>query len=158
MVVAEEEAPPVKPRARLAFTKRALVLLLLLVLLAGSYLGSIRAMVMQSQQMAAAEQQIAERSARIADLESELERWRDPAYVKAQARARLGWVMPGEVGYRVIGPDGQVLSAASDIESGDVPKAGGMRLPWWEELSRSIAVADRLEVEPAAEPEDRVVE
>ncbi len=158
VIVTEESAPPAPPRARLAFTKRALVLLLLLIMLAGSYLGSLRAVVMQSKQMAATEQQIVERSARIAELESELERWRDPSYVKAQARARLGWVMPGEVGYRVIGLDGEVLSTASDIERSDVPAAGGTRLPWWEELSSSIAVADRLEVEPAAEPEDRVVE
>ena len=33
----------------------------------------------------------------------------DPDYVRTQARERLGWVVPGETGYRVVGADGKPL-------------------------------------------------
>lgn len=154
VVLDEASASPPRPRARLTFTKRALVLLVLVVMLTGSYLGSLRTLVMQSQQMNAAQRQIAERSVRVAELEAELQRWRDPDFVKAQARARLGWVMPGEVGYRVIGLDGQVLTAVPDGEGEGSPTTGVMRAPWWEELSGSIVVADRLAVEPEHKTEE----
>ena len=39
------------------------------------------------------------------DLEADLERWDDPAYVTAQARERLSFVMPGEKAFRVIDPE-----------------------------------------------------
>lgn len=45
-------------------------------------------------------------------LESEVLRWQDPAYVKAQARSRLHFVMPHEVGYIVLEAD-EVNSVAS---------------------------------------------
>ena len=35
-------------------------------------------------------------------LQSQVARWQDPAYVEAQARDRLHYVMPGEVGYVVL--------------------------------------------------------
>src|SRR5690625_6013579 len=42
---------------------------------------------------------------REAHLRAELARWEDPAYVAAQARERLAFVMPGETAYKVIDPD-----------------------------------------------------
>ena len=38
----------------------------------------------------------------MADLQAAEARWDDPAYVEAQARARLHFVRPGEVGYVVL--------------------------------------------------------
>ena len=43
--------------------------------------------------------------ARIDELAAAQRRWSDPAYVTAQARQRLHFVMPGEVGYVVLGPE-----------------------------------------------------
>jgi len=43
--------------------------------------------------------------ARIAELQNQVERWKDPAYVKAQARNRLHYVMPNEIGYIVLEAD-----------------------------------------------------
>lgn len=59
-----------------------------------------------------------ERIDQLADLE---DRWEDPAFVESQARARFGWVMPGEVGYRVIGADGQVKGDVTELAA--PPKA-----------------------------------
>ena len=41
--------------------------------------------------------------AEVAGLEVQRERWRDPAYIAAQARERLMFVFPGEIGYVAIG-------------------------------------------------------
>ena len=43
--------------------------------------------------------------ARIKELQNQVERWKDPAYVKAQARNRLHYVMPNEIGYIVLEAD-----------------------------------------------------
>ncbi|QLQ14963.1 MAG: septum formation initiator family protein [Micropruina sp.] len=83
---------------RLGLTRRALVVISMVVLLALSYANSLRIYVGQQNDLAVAQQQIRERSDRIAQLQDELRRWEDPAYVKAQARERLGWVVPGETG------------------------------------------------------------
>ncbi len=57
---------------------------------------------------AAAEDEIAE----LQDIE---QRWNDPAFIRNQARERFGWVMPGEVGYRVIGLDGEVKASMGSV-------------------------------------------
>ena len=91
-------------------TQRAIALLVVVGLLVISFVGSTRIYLDQQSDMATARTQIAEQQATIAQLQDELSRWNDPSYIKTQARERLGWVMPGEVGYRVIGTDGTVVS------------------------------------------------
>lgn len=126
----------------LRFTRRALVLALVVVALAISFGGSLRIYLSQQHDLAVAEQQIRERSTQIADLEAELARWDDPAYVKAQARDRLGWVMPGETGYRVIGPDGEPLGGGVVIESEQQLPAGEHEPVWWDRLWGSVQTAN----------------
>ncbi len=129
-------------RRPLAFTRRALVLAAVLLVLSVSYVGSLRVYLTQQNELAVARQQIEERSSRVAQLEQEAQRWRDPAYVKAQARARLGWVMPGEVGYRVIGRDGTVLSGQSEIQGVGTRQKSALDPRWWDQLAGSIQTAD----------------
>lgn len=124
------------------FTRRAIVLFTVLAVLALSYVGSLRVFLVQQRDLATAQQQIAERTSRVADLEAELQRWRDPAYVKAQARTRLGWVMPGEVGYRVIDRDGNILSGATEIEGVGTHVASDFDPRWWDRLAGSVRAAD----------------
>jgi len=123
-------------------TGRALVLVAVFVLLGLSYASSLRIYLDQQHQLALADQQISERTARIADLEAELDRWNDPAYVRAQARDRLGWVVPGEVGYRVIGEDGEPIGGGVTIESEQQLPAGEYDPMWWDRLWGSIRTAD----------------
>ena len=93
-------------------TGRAAVLVLVLAVLTVSYASSLRAYLQQRSHIGELKVQIAEREASINDLEREKKRWDDPAYVKAQARARFGYLMPGETGYEVIGADGEPLERA----------------------------------------------
>ena len=89
--------------------------------------------------------QIAQRQQEISTLEDQLARWKDPAFVKAEARSRLGWVMPGETGYRVIGADGKPIGGDSTALAPNKPSSG----LWWQQMWGSVAVADA----PAEEEE-----
>jgi cell division protein FtsB len=131
------------PRAtarRPRFTGRAAVLVLVLAVLTVSYASSLRAYLQQRSHIGDLKAQIAEREASITDLEREKRRWEDPAYVKAQARARFGYLMPGEQGFEVIGADGKPLEAQATLNDPDeviktVPKA------WWTAAWESMELA-----------------
>ncbi len=85
-----------------------------------SYASSLRAWLDQRQQIAETEQQISAVEDQVAALEREKRRWDDPAYVEQQARGRLGYLLPGETGYRVIGRDGKTLETPTASESAAV--------------------------------------
>ncbi len=121
-------------------TQRAVALLVVIGLLVISYVGSLRIYLDQQSEMATARTQIAERRAMIARLEDELSRWSDPSYIKTEAREQLGWVMPGEVGYRVIGTDGKVVSGeVGSIKGNNDP----VNQAWYERIWSSVQVADQ---------------
>ena len=80
------------------------VLLVVVAVLVVSYASSMRAYLEQRQQINTLQQQIASSKASIAKAEREKRRWKDPAYVEAQARSRFGWVLPGETSYRCSTP------------------------------------------------------
>ncbi|MGV8909705.1 MAG: FtsB family cell division protein [Propionicimonas sp.] len=129
-------------RRGLHLTRRAMVLALVVVVLAISFGQSLRIFLSQQHDLAVAQQQLRDRSAQIADLEAELARWNDPEYVKAQARDRLGWVMPGETGYRVVGADGKPLGGGVVIESEQELPVGEHDPVWWDRLWGSVRAAD----------------
>ncbi len=87
------------------------------------------------------EQEQAQRS-RVASLERQRERWEDPAYVKAQARQRLQYVMPGEVGYVVIDAN-KVPGTAQGKRPATVSPAGSAaKAPWYSRLWGTVPAAD----------------
>jgi cell division protein FtsB len=73
---------------------------------------SLRLYIEQRQQLAALQQSVADKKSQNAQLDSEVARWSDPAYIKAQARERLYFVMPGETSFLVI--DDQAPTAPVD--------------------------------------------
>ena len=107
-----------------------------------SYANSLRIYFAQASDIAATKAEIAQREQRIADLQSDLARWDDPAYVKAQARVRLGWVVPGEVGYRVVDADGNPLGGGAEIGTDGEPPPP-VKAAWWAKLWGSVETADR---------------
>ena len=128
-------------RRRSSLTTRAIALAVVLLILTISYASSLRIYFAQSAQIADTRQQIADSQHRIGDLQSELARWNDPEYVKSQARARLGWVLPGETGFRVVGEDGEPLGGGAAI---DVPQPPAQpEDAWWDKLWGSVEAADR---------------
>lgn len=135
--------PATAPRRKFRVTNRAIALVAVFVVLALTYGNSLRVYLTQQQAIAVAQAEIAQRSQSIAQLQDELKRWQDPAYVKAQARTRLGWAMPGEVGYKVLGPDGKPLGGGLvEIDSQSTTPAGEHPSTWYERVWGSVQAAD----------------
>ncbi|HEY8590266.1 MAG TPA: septum formation initiator family protein [Naasia sp.] len=62
----------------------------------------VRMLVEQRQQIAELEAAVAAQQRDVEDLQEQRARWDDPAYIKAQARDRLLYVMPGEYAYLIL--------------------------------------------------------
>ena len=140
--------PAPVPRAQRAVTATwRLVVLLVVVAGIGMVLAhSLRVYFTQAEEIAAVKAEIAVEQDKIADLNDKLERWNDPSYVRSIARSRLGWVLPGEVGYRVLDADGKPLDgAAIELEAAEPPQL------WWEKMWGSVQVADSPAEEEASE-------
>jgi len=67
----------------------------------------------QRQAIFVAQQSLEEAKKEVAQMQVERKRWEDPAYIRAQARDRLYYVMPGEVSYLVMDADGVNTSDTS---------------------------------------------
>jgi len=112
-----------------------------------SYASSMRAYLEQKEHLASLRASIGDSERSIADLQREKRRWRDPAYVEAQATQRFGWVMPGEIGFQVIGRDGRPLGHAdtlSDPDGIDVVNEPA----WWETAWQTMEAAGHPEDVP----------
>lgn len=146
---AGKPAGPVRPRGSRNLTGRAAVVLLVLGALIVSYAQSLRVWFDQHQQISALQQEIRDREARVNQLDDEIARWGDDAYVRAQARQRLGWVMPGEVGYRVIGADGKPVGVQPG-PTGPVDPQADRKPTWYTKLWGSVEGAGKTPPEVAA--------
>lgn len=129
-------------RVTSTFTKRALVLVLVVAVLGVSYASSIRAWLNQRSEQSTLSAQIAAEKAAISQLRLDRSRWNDPAYIEAMARLRFGWVMPGERTYRVIGKNGKVLSPETSRLPTPLGAAAGDSPPWWKGTVDSLRAAD----------------
>jgi cell division protein FtsB len=142
------------PRPDSSITTRAIALAVVFLILTISYATSLRIYFAQSREIAETRAAIATRQQRIAELQGELAQWNDVEYVKTQARDRLGWVVPGEIGFRVVGPDGKPLGGGAEIESGTKPIETSDDA-WWSRLWGSVEAADRpapVRADPADSP------
>ena len=134
-----DRAPRAHPRGS-GLTGRAAVLGLVVCALvlslaypAKQYLGQRGAIAHLAQQKAAAEH-------RVAVLAEQATRLGDPAYVRAQARRRLQYVMPGDTVYVVITPDGG--QPAAPKAAGAPAAAPGAGQPWYAQLWGTVQAAD----------------
>ena len=127
-----------KPRSRL--TSRAAVLVLVVAVLMVSYASSMKAFLQQRAHINDLKAQIVQREANIDALEAEKQRWSDPAYIEQQARARLGYVMPGEKTYLVLDEDGNALRPQSDLDD-PAEVLSTTPTPWWSDAWESVELA-----------------
>jgi len=145
---------PLPPRGPVpTVAVRVLALTVAVFLVVGSMIASLQIYFRQQREIAQLTTEIEQRQQAIDDLDRQLDQWDDPAYVEQQARERFGWVLPGETGYRVIGPDGKPLDgAALDSRHGqdDTPAADA----WWLKLWGTAKTAD---TPTAAESEQQPV-
>ncbi len=74
--------------------------------------------------------------AQIQDLQQQKTKLGDPVFIAAQARERLGFVMPGDIPYQVQLPPGAVGPSEQPGSSTQKPSSGD---PWYTSLWRTIA-------------------
>ncbi|MDH6112492.1 cell division protein FtsB [Kitasatospora sp. MAP12-15] len=137
----------VRPR----FTSRATVLVLVLCSLVAILAYPTRQFLSQRSEIA--DQRVKAEQARqqVDTLTRERARWQDPEYVKAQARERLHYALPGETPFvsadPALSPGGKPLAAPGSSQ----PKAAK---PWYSVVWDSVDAADTSppEAAPAAAP------
>ena len=126
-------------RRRSNVTGRAAALAVVLCLLAISLAYPLREYLAQRGDLADYRSQVAQQEQRVADLRDQRDRWGDPAYVEAQARQRLHYVMPGETSYVVLEAD---KAPVTDGRVVPVP-ARAERSPWFTDLWRTVETAGK---------------
>ena len=120
--------------SRRSGSPRALALGIVLFLLALMLAPPTQRYFAQRAQISAVRAHVNANNQALADAARELTLWKDPNYVKSQARSRLHFVMPGERQYIVTDPatgttKQTTAAVAKDIASG---------LPWYNRLIASI--------------------
>jgi cell division protein FtsB len=128
------------PRAAFA-TGRFIAVVCVLLFMVLFYAPTLRVYLDQSHEIAQAQDLIRERAEEIARLEKEIARWDDPAFIRTQARDRLGWVTPGETGYHVVDSEGNPISGDVSVQT-TVGAETNADDPWWSKMWGAIAAAD----------------
>ncbi len=134
--------PAAEVRGPRALTTRAAVLGLLLCGLLVSAALPLRSYLAQRDDLAAAQAANAAAEARVRELENLQARLNDPAYVKAQAREKLHFVLPGETSFLLI-PDKKAGPAVTSAPSAATPQTPvGATAPWYSQLYGTVQAAD----------------
>ncbi|WP_233159151.1 septum formation initiator family protein [Pseudonocardia sp. MH-G8] len=118
----------------LSSTKRAAILALVVCALALTVAVPLRNYVAQRQELAAVSEQQQALGVEVAELTQQRARLSDPAEIEAQARSRLGYVMPGEVPYVVQLPVAPEPAAPTGADAG---------VPWYHVLWREVTEGPR---------------
>jgi hypothetical protein len=90
----------------------------------------------QRAEIAQLQAQIAVTQERVNELQLTQQRWQDPAFIAAEARRRLHFVKPGEIGYVALGADGR--PAAETISE----MAAQQKPSWFVQLWGAVQEAD----------------
>jgi len=134
-------APQRRPKpAGGSFTGRALILALVAATLLVTLAVPVRAWFAQRAEIAGLRSDVAEAQERVAALEVEKERWEDPAFVAAEARRRLHFVLPGEVGYVTLGSEESLTADGQPV---------GPDQPWYSALWGAVQEVDETDAIPA---------
>lgn len=116
---------------KLSSTRRASVLALLVCTMALSVSVPLRTYLTQRDELDAQHQKQAELTQQVKELEDRKSELSDPDRVEAEARARLGYVRPGETPYIVQVPGGQPAPPPAPVHNADGS-------PWYEQLWKSL--------------------
>lgn len=98
----------------------------------------------QRQQIDALRSAVEVSQSEVEDLQMQRDRWSDPAYIRTQARERLGYTFPGEVVYLI---DNDLPASATPQEQDDVSgEVSQTRTDWMAQLVRSVAASGAAQV------------
>jgi cell division protein FtsB len=113
---------------------RALALGIVLFLVAITLAPPTQRYFAQRAQIGALNAQVTANTQALAEAARELQLWRDPAYIKSQARERLHFILPGERSYIVTDPTNPTATQPTTAVSNNLPNG----LPWYNRLISSI--------------------
>ena len=116
-----------------SLTGRALILFTVLGLLVVALSVPVRNWLTQRAEVASLRSDIASSTEQIELLNSELDRWSDPAFISSEARRRLHFLLPGETGY--ITRDGR--PAESLLSDNVAQTSQGWHSVLWESVQRA---------------------
>jgi len=94
----------------------------------------------QRSEIESAQASVAQAKQDVAALQTQRSRWGDSDYIKAQARARLNYVMPGETGYVVVNPKPK-KAASTDPGAAAAAQVPTGERPWFSDIWLSAQVA-----------------
>lgn len=114
---------------------RAFVLLAILFLFTLTIAPPIKHYFTQRAQIQALKAQVSSDRAALQEARAQLEQWKDPEYIKSQARERLHFVLPGERQYIVV--DGE--KSDSTQEPLKIAESVPLDEPWYTRIIASIS-------------------
>lgn len=117
--------------------RRAAILALVVCVLTLTIAGPVRTFFAQRTEMKQLVDAESQLRSQIADLEEQKVKLGDPVYIAAQARERLGFVMPGDIPYQVQLPGGATPDAMAGVDATRPPSGQ----PWYTTLWGTIADA-----------------
>jgi cell division protein FtsB len=123
---------------RLTITTRAAVLLLVLAALALTLAFPVKEFLQQRSQINALKDQVSQAQVHVSALRAQQLQWQDPNYVEAQARERLHFVYPGEIGFVLLTPRDAKRARQPVLRT-----APQEITPWYSTLWSSIRQADQ---------------
>ncbi|MGW4097351.1 MULTISPECIES: FtsB family cell division protein [unclassified Mycobacterium] len=137
-VQAQEQAELQSEQRFGSTARRAAILAAVVCVLTLTIAGPVRTYFAQRTEMQQNKTLEKQLRAQIADLELQKVKLADEAYIKAEARKRLGFVMPGETPYQVQLPPGAIASGepGTSVLPGSTVPAGQ---PWYTSLWHTIA-------------------
>jgi cell division protein FtsB len=117
--------------------RRAAILAAVVCVLTLTIAGPVRTYFGQRTEMKQLKATEAQLRTQIADLEEQKVKLGDPVFIAAQARERLGFVMPGDIPYQVQLPANAAVPGGPGGEPATVKREG----PWYTSLWHTIADA-----------------
>ncbi|MGB3676581.1 MAG: septum formation initiator family protein [Candidatus Nanopelagicales bacterium] len=98
----------------------------------------LREYLAQRGEINSASQKMAEQQAKVDSLQKQVDDWQDEDFIRGQARERLHFLLPGEVGYKIIDPGTTENKLAERAPQTDGPSG-----PWYDRLWNSMRAAEK---------------
>ncbi len=118
-------------------TGRAVVLILVVAALVMSLAFPVREYLAQRAAISVAQEREAMLKERVGQLQRDVGRWHDDAFVEQQARERLHYVYPGETGLVLLTPEDVEKARKPDIRTPTTPEVA-----WFDTMWGSMQAAD----------------
>ncbi len=123
-----------RPLAGVRIPGLAIAALVLLVFAVLSLAPQLSTYLTTQQQLKDTAARVSAQERSLKQLDADVARWNDPAYIRSQAGSRLFYVLPGETTYRVVGVPSAAHGAAA-------PRAKATSTDWTTQLLQSIVTA-----------------